>query len=171
MGIAPVTKASGQSREVHWRWSCPKFVRQTFQEWAACSIPRCAWAREYYRQQRDKGQEHHAAVRSLAFKWIRILFRCWRDRVPYSEAVYADARGKARRATPPSSQAQAVLAGVEWKSCGGFKKLVCKSPELSARRMDSDDLRGGAVTPDVSPGILQVLVRTRYFRVAHPAPG
>ncbi len=131
VGIAPVTKASGQSREVHWRWSCPKFVRQTFQEWAACSIPRCAWAREHYRRQRAKGHEHHAAVRSLAYKWIRILFRCWRDRVPYAEAVYVDARGKAPRDTPPPSQ-EALLAGVEWKSCGGFKKLVCKSPELSA---------------------------------------
>jgi transposase len=131
VGIAPVTKASGQSREVHWRWSCPKFVRQTFQEWAGCSIPRCAWAREHYRKQRAKGQEHHAAVRSLAFKWIRILFRCWRDRVPYSEAAYTAALEKAPRVTPPPSR-EALLAGVEWKSCGGLKKLVCKSPELFA---------------------------------------
>jgi hypothetical protein len=27
-------------------------------------------------------------VRSLAFKWLRILFRCWKDRRPYDEAKY-----------------------------------------------------------------------------------
>ena len=43
-----------------------------------------AWAREYYQAQREhKG--HQAAVRALAFKWIRILFRCWKDRTPYDE--------------------------------------------------------------------------------------
>jgi integrase len=39
------------------------------------------WARSYYQQQRSKGQDHHAAVRALAFKWIRVVFRCWKDGV------------------------------------------------------------------------------------------
>jgi hypothetical protein len=29
-GIAPVTESSGKQRRVHWRWACPKFLRQTF---------------------------------------------------------------------------------------------------------------------------------------------
>ena len=28
------------------------------------------------------------AIRALAFKWIRILHRCWMDRKPYDEAKY-----------------------------------------------------------------------------------
>ena len=28
------------------------------------------------------------AVRALAFKWIRIVFRCWQDRVAYDENTY-----------------------------------------------------------------------------------
>jgi hypothetical protein len=32
--------------------------------------------------------QHQAALRALAFKWIRILYRCWVDRVPYDEARY-----------------------------------------------------------------------------------
>lgn len=28
------------------------------------------------------------AVRALAFKWIRILWRCWQDRKPYNETTY-----------------------------------------------------------------------------------
>src|SRR5262245_5449746 len=33
-GIAPVVVTSGKQRWVHWRWACPKFLRQTFHEWA-----------------------------------------------------------------------------------------------------------------------------------------
>ncbi len=87
-GIAPVTSQSGRQSWVHWRWACPKFVRQTFHEWAQHSMKKCDWARNFYRQQRDNGKSHHAAIRSLAFKWQRILFRCWADRVPYDEARY-----------------------------------------------------------------------------------
>ena len=87
-GIAPVTRNSGRSSQVVWRRGCPKFVRQTFHEFAACSIPQSSWARAYYLQQRQRGLKHHAAVRSLAYKWIRILFRCWIDRVHYDEDLY-----------------------------------------------------------------------------------
>lgn len=87
-GIAPVTQRSGKSEWVHVRWACPRFLRQTFHEWAAHSIGFCAWAAAYYRLQRERGKDHHAAVRALAFKWIRIAFRCWKDGVPYDDAHY-----------------------------------------------------------------------------------
>ncbi len=32
VGIAPVKEESGKKRWVHWRWSCPIFLRQTFVE-------------------------------------------------------------------------------------------------------------------------------------------
>ncbi len=57
-------------------------------EWAAQTIPRSFWARAYYQQQRNKGNSHQVAVRALAFKWIRILFRCWQNRTPYDESAY-----------------------------------------------------------------------------------
>ena len=87
-GIAPVTERSGNKSWVHWRWQCPKFLRQTFVEWAALSIPHCYWAKAYYEQQRQRGASHQAAVRALAFKWIRIVYRCWQTRTPYNESVY-----------------------------------------------------------------------------------
>jgi transposase len=91
VGIAPVTERSGNKCWVHWRLRCPKFVRQTFVEWAALSIPNSYWAHTYYRQQREKGSSHQAALRALAFKWIRILYRCWQTRTPYDEATYLNA--------------------------------------------------------------------------------
>jgi transposase len=87
-GIAPVTERSGQSTWVHWRYSCPKFLRQSFIEWAAESIRHSFWASAFYHQQRTKGKSHQMAVRALAFKWIRIVFRCWQTRKPYDEAKY-----------------------------------------------------------------------------------
>ncbi|UCC55236.1 MAG: IS110 family transposase [Gammaproteobacteria bacterium] len=87
-GIAPVTERSGKKHWVHWRWQCPTFLRQTFVEWAAQTINKSFWAGAYYRQQRDKGCTYQAAVRALAFKWIRILYRCWQTKTPYNESVY-----------------------------------------------------------------------------------
>jgi transposase len=63
-GIAPVTERSGKKSWVHWRLQCPKFLRQTFVEWAAESIRHSFWAQAYYQQQRDQGKAHQAAVRA-----------------------------------------------------------------------------------------------------------
>ncbi len=90
-GIAPVTERSGQKSWVHWRWQCSKFVRQTFVEWAAKTVHSSFWAGAYYHQQRQKGATHQMAVRALALKWIRILYRCWKSRTPYNETVYLQA--------------------------------------------------------------------------------
>src|SRR5216683_2882585 len=90
-GIAPVTERSGKKSWVHWRLQCPTFLRQTFVEWAAESTRHSFWAQVYYQQQRDKGKAHQAAVRALAFKWIRMLFRCWQERTPYNESAYLQA--------------------------------------------------------------------------------
>jgi transposase len=88
MGISPVKKASGQSFRVTWRKACPKFLRQSFQEYANESMLHSLWAKAYYQMQRDRGNHHHAAVRALAFKWIRIMFRCWKTHSPYHEMSY-----------------------------------------------------------------------------------
>ena len=93
-GIAPVTERSGKKRWVHWRWQCPTFLRQTFVEWAGQTINKSFWAGAYYRQQREKGSTHQAAIRALAFKWMRILYRCWQARTPYDETKYLTALKK-----------------------------------------------------------------------------
>jgi transposase len=90
-GIAPVTERSGKKSWVHWRLPCPTCLRQTFVEWAAASIRHAFWAQLSYQQQRDQGTAHQAAVRALAFTWLRILSRCWQDRTPYDESAYLQA--------------------------------------------------------------------------------
>ena len=93
-GVAPVTKKSGGSCRIHRRYLCPKFHRQSFHEYAKESILWSRWAAAFYLQQRSKGSPHHTAVRALAFKWQRIIFRCWQERKPYQEQTYEAALRK-----------------------------------------------------------------------------
>jgi hypothetical protein len=122
-GIAPVQESSGNSCCIHWRWACPKFVRQTFHEWANCSIRTCQWARDYYDLQRNRGKSHHAAIRALAYKWIRIFFRCWRNREPYSEQRYLESLQRRAPQKPSSSPSGSAERKLLLKKCGDFSKL------------------------------------------------
>ena len=94
-GVAPVTKQSGGTCHVHRRYLCPKFHRQSFHEYAKESVLWSRWAAAYYLQQRTKGARHHTAVRALAFKWQRVIWRCWQDHKPYEEKIYEAALRKA----------------------------------------------------------------------------
>jgi len=85
-GVAPVVEQSGQKKWTHWRYSCPTFLRQTFVEWAGLSIRYSFWAKAYYEQQISKGKPHNTIIRALAFKWIRIAFKCWKTNTPYDES-------------------------------------------------------------------------------------
>lgn len=126
-GIAPVIERSGQNCWVHWRWACSKFMRQTFHEWASHSMKTCAWAREYYQAQMDQGKGRHAAIRALAFKWIRILFRCWKDRTVYDEAKYLQAlaaRNPKQSLDGKSSSGCGKQPKFIWTSRNGFSKLI-----------------------------------------------
>ena len=89
-GVAPAIERSGKQSWTRWRYFCPKFFRQSFVEYAEASIQHSFWARAYYSMQRDKGKGHNAAVRALAFKWIRIIWKCWQTHTPYNEVVYLE---------------------------------------------------------------------------------
>jgi len=120
-GIAPVKKASGKTELIHFRFACPKFLRQTFHEFASHSIGQSEWAKAYYEHLRkDEKKDHHPAVRALAFKWIRIIFRCWKDGKPYDEQVYQKSLGR-RGSLVGAALASATSVG--WKTVAGFQKL------------------------------------------------
>lgn len=89
-GIAPVTVQSGKTRRVVRRRACCKFMLQTFHEFANSARRWCPWSRAYYKLQRARGLQHHAALRKLAYRWIRILYRVWKTRTPYDEQRYLE---------------------------------------------------------------------------------
>lgn len=88
IGVAPVTERSGRQSWVHWRWNAPPFLRQSLVEWAAQTVVYSAWAKAFYEQQKAKGHHHWAILRALAFKWLRILWRCWQTHSTYDEQRY-----------------------------------------------------------------------------------
>ncbi len=89
-GVAPVIERSGKSSWTRWRYFCPKFFRQSFIEYAGESVKHSEWAKAFYASQKAKGKGHQAAVRALAYKWIRIIWKCWQTRTKYDEARYVE---------------------------------------------------------------------------------
>jgi transposase len=108
-GIAPVTERSGKNQHwVHRRWGRPHFAHQSFFEYASQSVLHCAWAKLFLQEQIAKGKKHPTAVRALAFKWQRIMFVCWRDRVAYDENAYLSSLK--RRGSPLTHKLELHLA-------------------------------------------------------------
>jgi transposase len=102
VGIAPVTDQSGKMRKVYRRLRCDNHTRQTFIEWAKESWKHSRWAEAFVRQRQARGQAFYAIIRALAYKWIRILWKCWQDRVAYHEETYlARLREKGSPLVPP----------------------------------------------------------------------
>ena len=83
------------------------------------SLASSAWAKAYYQQQRAKGKAGNTVVRALAFKWIRILFRCWKDRTPYSESAYQQVLEHRQQLAHKRSAVK-----VQWKTSAGFSKIA-----------------------------------------------
>ena len=73
-------------RMVSFRRACNKTLRATFHLWANLSREQCAWAQIYYTRKKEQGMSHAAALRCLAQRWIKILWRMWQDRLYYDEA-------------------------------------------------------------------------------------
>lgn len=99
-GVVPVTKTSGKSRVVQFRFSCNKIMRHAAYWLAFVSLNRSEWANHYYRDQRAKGHSHHQSLRALGAKWLKIIFVMWRDHKPYDENYHLAniARQKIRQA-------------------------------------------------------------------------
>jgi len=89
-GMAPVTDQSGKTRRVYRRLRCNHFLRQTLHEWAKESWKHSAWAKAFVTLHRAKGKGFHSIVRMLGVKWIRILWRCWKERRCYNEILYIE---------------------------------------------------------------------------------
>ena len=82
-GLAPVTRSSGRTRRVRFRYAANGHLRRAFMWWAFTSIRLSPWAREAYDAGRARGLRYHRALRGLAARWGRVLWRCWQDGASY----------------------------------------------------------------------------------------
>ena len=95
----PVTKESGKHRAVHFRWACNKRFRAAITTFADNSRHASPWAAKIYTDARASGKDHPHAVRVLARAWIRVIWRCWLDGVPYDPATHGAAAALAGQST------------------------------------------------------------------------
>ena len=91
-GVAPVTFESGKHRGVAFRYACNKRLRRALTCFADNSRHLSPWAADVYHRARARGCDHPHAVRILARAWVRILWRCWNDCIPYDPARHRNAR-------------------------------------------------------------------------------
>ena len=84
-GTAPKNYQSGNYHKVTMRKACNKKARAVLFTFAFTSLRFSKWAREYYDAQREKGKTHSVAVRALSNKWIKVIFRLWKDILIYQE--------------------------------------------------------------------------------------
>lgn len=92
-GIAPITSRSGGrdgTVSVHRRLKRSKFVHQTIIEWAGSAVLHSPWAGAYYQHHRERGRSRYVILRALGYKLLRILFHCWKERIPYNEAKHQE---------------------------------------------------------------------------------
>lgn len=85
-GVAPITKESGKYRGVAFRWACNKRLRQALTIFADNSRHASTWAANVYGRARARGCRHPHAIRILGRAWLRVIWRCWQDRVAYDPA-------------------------------------------------------------------------------------
>lgn len=91
-GMAPVSKSSGRSRVVTFRWACDKRLRAAVACLADATRHRHPWARHVYRRARARGLEHPHAIRVLGRAWLRVIWRMWQDRVAYDPTMHRGLR-------------------------------------------------------------------------------
>ena len=84
-GVVPVTRSSGKSQSISFRFACNLHLRRALQQFAFCSLKSSDWARAYYDRQRARGHRHQPALRALAAKWVQSISVLWTRHVPYDE--------------------------------------------------------------------------------------
>ena len=89
-GMSPVALESGKLRVATFRRACDKRLRSAMATLADTTRHWHPWAKEVYRRARARGQDHPHAIRTLGRAWIRVLWRCWQDGVPYDPALHGN---------------------------------------------------------------------------------
>ena len=84
-GTAPKNYQSGNYHKVLMRKACNKSARAVLYKFAFTSIKHCSWAREYYDKQRSRGKSNSVAIRALSNKWVKIIYKLWKDELFYDD--------------------------------------------------------------------------------------
>ena len=96
-GCTPITSQSGKHRSVQFRWACNKRFRAAITTFADNSRHASPWAAKIYSDARASGKDHPHAIRILARAWIRVIWPCWLEGIPYDPARHGGAAALAKQ--------------------------------------------------------------------------
>ncbi|MFE1315137.1 transposase [Streptomyces sp. NPDC058755] len=82
-GAAPVTKASGKTHGVYFRWAANTRARKAITAFAHNSRMQSPWAATLYANARARGKRNPHATRIVARAWLRVIWACWHNATPY----------------------------------------------------------------------------------------
>ncbi|MET8507535.1 IS110 family transposase [Streptomyces sp. NPDC004787] len=88
VGVVPVTRASGKSRTVAFRYATNRRARLALTTFADNSRHDSTWAAKIYNDARARKKRHPHAIRILARAWLRVMWACWRDGACYDPGIH-----------------------------------------------------------------------------------
>jgi transposase len=91
-GVAPVTKASGKTSGVYFRWAANTRARKAITAFAHNARMQSPWAGQLYTNARARGKRNPHATRIVARAWLRVIWACWQNATPYDPAIHQAAQ-------------------------------------------------------------------------------
>jgi transposase len=85
-GMSPVAVESGKRKVASFRRACDKRLRRAVATLAESTRHHNGWAKDIYLRARERGCDHAHAIRILGRAWVRVIFRMWREGLPYDPA-------------------------------------------------------------------------------------
>ncbi|MDP8960030.1 MAG: IS110 family transposase, partial [Actinomycetota bacterium] len=91
-GACPSPRQSGRHHVVTCRWACDNKLRAALMDFAGDSRKASPLAAATYNRHIADNKTHQHATRILARAWVRLIWRCWQDRVAYHPALHGGAQ-------------------------------------------------------------------------------
>jgi transposase len=82
-GAAPVTRASGKTSGVYFRWAANRRARKALTAFAHNARMQSPWAGRLSADARARGKRNPHATRIVARAWPRVIWACWHTGIPY----------------------------------------------------------------------------------------
>jgi hypothetical protein len=115
-GAAPVTRASGKTSGVYFRWAANTRARKAITSFAHNARLRDSWAAKLYADARGRGKRHPHATRIVARAWLRIIWACWTTQQPYDPSRHRTSTSSHPPVPPPPANPPGAQARSRWST-------------------------------------------------------
>ena len=115
-GAAPVTRASGKTSGVYFRWAANTRARKAITSFAHNARLQDSWAAKLYADARARGKRHPHATRIVARAWLRVIWACWTTQQPYDPSRHRTSTSSHPPVPPPPANPAGAQARSRWST-------------------------------------------------------